>query len=469
MEEAEETLLKASQILYPANDSISTYAFMTGVNLHYEPLHDNTLQRTDCCRLSNGLGGWSFVKRPENFFSAIADNIGVNRAVLALSVGRLGDAVGNSILFIVVPLYVAKLPSPAFPLPETVRAGILISLFGFVNAVAQPVAGALIDRINRRKPFVLGGLLLLGAATAAYTFASRYSYLLIFRVLQGIGVAAAIPATLALLANSTRQESRGGAMGVFSTFRVAGLAVGPLIGGFLNDHYGFDTTFYVGAAFTLVGVALVQLWVREIRAEKPPQEGQPFQIIDSNLLSGAILSLGFGTLVMAISFTLIVPLEQQFNMHLNETATAFGIAFSALMIARILIQIPLGRVSDRLGRRPLIIVGLILMAVATAPMGLIRTTGELVGLRVLQGVASACIAAPVFALAGDLSSSGGEGRQMSIVTMGFGLGIALGTLSAGLLAVYSLALPFYLGACLSLLAAWVIHRNVPETVHRNSE
>jgi MFS family permease len=139
------------------------------------------------------------------------------------------------------------------------------------------------------------------------------------------------------------------------------------------------------------------------------------------------------------------------------------------MITRILIQIPLGRVSDRLGRRPLIIVGLILMAVATAPMGLIKTTGELVGLRVLQGVASACIAAPVFALAGDLSSSGGEGRQMSIVTMGFGLGIALGTLSAGLLAVYSLVLPFYLGAGLSLLAAWVIYRNVPETVHRNSE
>jgi MFS family permease len=407
------------------------------------------------------------VKRSKNFFGSIADNLGVNRAVLALSVGRLGDAVGNSILFIVVPLYVAKLPSPAFPLPETVRAGILISLFGFVNAFAQPVAGALIDRINRRKPFVLGGLLLLGGATVAYTFASRY--LLIFRILLGMGVAAPIPATLALLANSTRQESRGGAMGVFSTFRVAGLAVGPLIGGFLNDHYGFDTTFYVGAAFTLVGVVLIQLWVREIRAEKSPQEGQPFRIIDRNLLSTAIVSLGFGTLVMAISFTLIVPLEQQFNMRLNETATAFGIAFSALMIARILIQIPLGRVSDRLGRRPLIIVGLILMAVATAPMGLIRTTGELVGLRVLQGVASACIAAPVFALAGDLSSSGGEGRQLSIVTMGFGLGIALGTLSAGILAVYSLALPFYLGAGLSQLAAWVIYRNVPETVHREDE
>jgi MFS family permease len=409
------------------------------------------------------------MKGPGEVFGSIADNIGVNRAVLALSVGRLGDAVGNSVLFIVVPLYVAKLPAPSVPLPETVRAGILISLFGFVNAIAQPVAGAVIDRVNRRKPFVLGGLLVLAGATVAYAFASRYTHLLIFRVLQGIGVAAAIPATLALLTNSTKRESRGGSMGVFSTFRVAGLAVGPLLGGFLNDHYGFDTTFYVGAAFTFLGVILIQLWVTEIRVEKSSQEGQPFRIIDPNLLSTAIVSLGFGTLVMAISFALIVPLEQQFNTRLNETATAFGIAFSALMITRILVQIPLGRWSDRLGRRPLVIAGLILMAIATAPMGLIRTTGELVGLRVLQGIASAGIAAPVFALAGDLSSSGGEGRQLSVVTMGFGLGIALGTLSAGVSAVYSLALPFFVGAGLSLLAAWVIYRNVPETVQREDE
>ncbi len=89
----------------------------------------------------------------------IADRIGANRGVLALSVGRLGDAVGNSILFIVIPLYIAKLPAPAFPFPETVRAGILISLFGFVNAAFQPLAGGLIDRVNRRKPFVLGCVL----------------------------------------------------------------------------------------------------------------------------------------------------------------------------------------------------------------------------------------------------------------------------------------------------------------------
>jgi MFS family permease len=394
----------------------------------------------------------------------IADRIGANRAVLALSVGRLGDAVGNSLLFIVIPLYIAKLPAPAFPFPETVRAGILISLFGFVNAAFQPLAGGLIDRVNRRKPFVLGGLLILIGATTSFAFAHQYSHVLISRIIQGLGVAITIPATMALLTNSTERQSRGGSMGVFSTFRVGGLAVGPLIGGVLHDYFGFEVTFFVGAAFIFLGFILIQLWVQEVHPDDAEQRGRPVRIIDPALLSASIVALGFATFVMAMAFTMIAPLEQQFNQRLHETATAFGIAFSALMITRILVQIPLGHQSDRRGRRPLVIGGLILMALATAPMGLVITTLQLAGLRVLQGIASGAIAAPAFALAGDLSRSGGEGRQMSIITMGFGLGGALGTLFAGILAVYSLALPFFLAGLMSLVAAWIVHRFVPETV-----
>jgi MFS family permease len=99
-------------------------------------------------------------------------------------------------------------------------------------------------------------------------------------------------------------------------------------------------------------------------------------------------------------------------------------------------------------------------------MGLVRQTWQLVLLRVFQGLASAGIAAPAFALAGDLSQAGGEGRQMSVITMGFVLGLSFGTLIAGILAVYWLELPFILGGALSLLGAWVVYRFVPETVEQ---
>jgi MFS family permease len=158
-------------------------------------------------------------------------------------------------------------------------------------------------------------------------------------------------------------------------------------------------------------------------------------------------------------------LEVQFNERLEQTAFGFSVAFSALMVTRLLCQIPLGHLSDRIGRKPLIISGLLLMAPTTALLGEVTSIFQLTGIRLIQGLASAGIAAPSFALAADLASAGGEGRQMSIITTGFGLGIAVGPLIAGILAVVSFELPFLIGGGLPLLAAWIVQRNVPETVH----
>jgi MFS family permease len=392
------------------------------------------------------------------------ETIGVNRAVLALSFARLADGVGNSLLFIVIPLYVAKLPAPLFPFQESVRAGILISFFGIFAGLSQPFTGALIDHVNRRKPFVIAGLLLLAGATVAFALARQFSHALLFRAIQGLGLAITIPATMALLTNTTEKRTRGGSMGTFSTFRVSSLAIGPLIGGYMHDHYGFNATFFTGAAFMLGGVLLVQFWVKEIRVEGQREHPKEFKIIDRRLLSGGMIPLGFATFVMAGSFAMIAPLEEEINSRLNETATTFGIAFSALMVARIIVQIPLGHFSDRKGRKKLIIGGLILTGIATTLMGYVTSTFQLVVLRVFQGIASGAIAGPVFALAGDLSRPGGEGRQMSIVTMGFGFGVALGSLCAGILRTYFFALPFLVVGFLCAIAAWTVHRYARETV-----
>jgi len=64
-----------------------------------------------------------------------------------------------------------------------------------------------------------------------------------------------------------------------------------------------------------------------------------------------------------------------------------------------------------------------------------------------------------------MAQEGGEGRQMSIITMGFGLGVALGPLLAGVLAVHSFTLPFVIGGLICLPGAWIIYRYVPETVN----
>ncbi|KPK81998.1 MAG: hypothetical protein AMS25_04200 [Gemmatimonas sp. SM23_52] len=387
---------------------------------------------------------------------SIAHSIGASRAVLALS----------GILFIALPIYVARLPAHWFGIPEPVRVGLLISLYGLVSTAFQPVIGALSDRIGRRKVLIQVGLLLMAAATLGFIPARHFSDLFLLRSLQGLAVGITIPAAMALMAMITVKETRGGSMGVYSTMRMIGFAIGPLIGGVVYEHFGFDAAFCVGAGFILLGALLVQLWVRDVEVAAPARASGRFRVFDRELLSVGILGAGFITFVMASDFSMLAALENEFNARLQQTAIGFSIAFSALMVSRLLFQIPLGRVSDRIGRRPLIIAGLLLMAPATTLLGLAASTAQLTGLRLVQGLASAGIAAPAFALVADLSRAGGEGRQMSILTMGFGLGLAVGPLAAGVLAVLFFELPFLVAGSMTLVAAWVVHRYVPETVCR---
>ena len=405
-------------------------------------------------------------------FKKLQHSLGINRVVMAISFARLGDAVGNSILVVVIPLYVAKLPAPWFPFPESVRVGILISLFGLATALLQPIMGGLTDRLGNRKQMISIGLIIMGVATLGFVIASRFIDLIALRLLQGLGVAVTVPAALAIMAAATQKESRGGAMGVYTTMRMVGFAAGPLIGGFLYERYGFDATFVAGTVFIAIGLLMVMVLLDNDRAAVKPGKmdaaPQKTRLFDRELLGVGIIGAGLASFIMASDFSMISSLENQFNSRLGQGALGFGIAFSALMVSRLIFQIPLGNFSDRWGRKPFIIAGLLLMAPATALLGYVATMVQFTGLRLVQGLASAAIAAPAFALAADVSKRGGEGRQMSIVTMSFGLGIAVGPLLSGFLAVYSFALPFWVGGILTILIAAVVLRYVPETLDRQA-
>jgi MFS family permease len=395
----------------------------------------------------------------------LAYSLGINRVVLAISAARLADALGNSILIIIIPLYVAQLPSPLFQLPDSVLVGILISLYGLINTILQPIMGVISDRIEQRKPLILIGLFLMGSGTLAFVFANQFSHLILIRTLQGLGVALTVPASLAIMAAATAKQTRGGSMGVYSAMRMMGFASGPLIGGYIHVKFGFNTAFYTGAAFVFLALILVQLWVQETTRNSPKDPSITFKVFDRRIWSGSLLALGVASFLMASAFSMVSALENEFNARLQQTALGFGIAFSALTFSRLIVQVPIGRVSDRIGRKPLIITGLILMAPATVLLGYVGTTLELTGVRAFQGVASAAIAAPVFALAGDLSSLGDEGRQMSVITTGFFLGLTIGPIIAGTLAVYFFELPFWVGAVMSLVGAWIVYQYVPETIN----
>jgi MFS family permease len=403
-----------------------------------------------------------------NLTGKIGNALGIDRTVLSLSIARMADGIGNSILYVVIPLYVDKLPEKLFPLPKVFLIGILISAYGFATAGLQPFMAALSDRIGHYKQIIQSGLALIALTTLAFILATRYIDLLGLRIAQGLGLAMEIPPTLALLELATRKETRGSAMGFFTTFRMAGLAIGPLLGGFLHDSIGFNATFYAGSAILILALFIVQAGVADYDA--PAQEDVTCAgIIDFSIMNRQILSAAIATFLMASAFTLVTTLENQVNSRLGFQAFGFGVVFSALMVGRLAFQVPLGRLSDRLGRKPFVVGGLILMAPVTALLG--ETSSSLLfGIeRFIQGIGAAAIVAPALAYAGDLAHEESEcrrSRMMSLVTIGFGLGIAFGPLMAGALGIISYRLPFLVDGGLCLAGAVIVSLFMGETVER---
>jgi MFS family permease len=84
--------------------------------------------------------------------------------------------------------------------------------------------------------------------------------------------------------------------------------------------------------------------------------------------------------------------------------------------------------------------------------------------RLGQGIAVACVFAPSLALAGDLAREGESGTTLSVLTMGFGFGVALGPLASGWLYGFGFVVPFAVGAAAAVLALIAVFTQVEETL-----
>ena len=412
--------------------------------------------------------------------------LGTDRRVIALSVARMADAVGNSFLVIVLPLYIASgsVTGPilgarvaGFVVTEPLIIGVVLSLFGFLNSVAQPFAGRLSDRTGRRKVYILFGLAVLAVTDLAYVLADRYWLLVVIRAVQGVGVAFTIPATLALVNELATTATRGGNMGVFNTFRLLGFGSGPIVAGvivaagpytaFGTPVSGFDAAFGMAAATAVAGYLLVTVLVDD------PEETQAVAGADLSIAvldpSGRhtldpVFTLGVATLVMAIGIALLATLQNIVNVRLDQTSTMFGLQFAAFVLVQVVLQTPVGRASDRWGRRPFIVAGMALLVPTTLVQGLVTTSMGLLAARIAQGVAMTMVFAPALALAGDLAGRGESGTKLSVLTMAFGLGVALGPLASGTLVGLGFVVPFAVGAALAALGTVLVYTQVEETV-----
>ena len=409
--------------------------------------------------------------------------------ILALAIARMVDALANSFLVVVLPLYIGQvvalpafvgtnvsLAGTEFTVTPELLIGVVLSLFGFLNSFGQPFTGSWSDRTGRRKGFLLVGLALVAVGSAGYIFFQSYVSILAMRALQGVGAAFTIPVTVALVNEYSAEGDRGGNFGLFNTFRLLGFGVGPLVAGVVVSAgpytlagtaiSGFDAAFLVAVVGAVVSFALITVLIRD--PERAKDEASRDISIRMRNPDGPgldpVFALGLATIVMAFSLALFAPLANVVNDRLGQGEFLFSIQFGAAVLANVLFQLPLGRWSDRYGRKPFLLAGFVLLLPTTLLQGFVTDSLVMVALRFLQGVAVAAVFAPSLALAGDLAKEGQSGSTLSLLTMGFGLGVAFGTLFSGILVGFAFEVPFADATFAGVVALYLVVTQVGETV-----
>ena len=128
--------------------------------------------------------------------------------------------------------------------------------------------GLLGDRLGRKR-VLLTGLVLFGAASALCSYAQTPGQLIGARALMGIGAAAIMPATLAIISNVFDPEERGRAIGVWAGAVGIGIVLGPVVGGALLEHFWWGSVFLINVPIVAIGVVLVSAIVPESKDPNP--------------------------------------------------------------------------------------------------------------------------------------------------------------------------------------------------------
>jgi len=143
-----------------------------------------------------------------------------------------------------------------------------------INAYTLVFAGLLFsfgilgDRYGRRRALIVG-LVVFGAASLASAYATSPGTLIGARALMGIGGAAVLPATLSIISNVFDPRERARAIGVWGGTVGLAVAIGPILGGFLLEHFWWGSVFLINVPIVLAGLIAIVLLVPESKNPNP--------------------------------------------------------------------------------------------------------------------------------------------------------------------------------------------------------
>lgn len=359
-----------------------------------------------------------------------------------------------------LPLYSHTLGASA------TQIGQLFAVFALVPILARPLVGRGADRFGRR-PFILAGLACFVLAWTLYAASARVNILFIARVIEGTASALLLIPAYATLADLVSPDGRGAAIGRFQSMINLGAFVGGAIGFpllFGAQLLGWGIVAGWRVAFTCYAVAtFATLLIARQRIVEPSRRAKagPPALAAVTTPRGSmrallpLLLICFGT-ATANGMTqpiLTLYLRDRFTDNLLFILLAFTPAALVYAIA----PAPLGRLSDRVGRRRIMASGL---AVAGLVALVFPALPNMALLGAIWALEALCISAAVpaeGALVADLTGGAQRGTAYGLYSFAVGLGATLGPYLGGWAYDHlGHSAPFYLNAILLPLSALLV-------------
>ncbi len=218
-------------------------------------------------------------------------------------------------------------------------------------AVLMLTGGKLADMFGRRRIFLIG-LTIFTVSSFFCGLAGTAELLIGARVLQGVGSALMMPATLSIITATFPPRERGAALGIWAGVSAMALAIGPLVGGLITEHVGWNWIFYVNVPIGLLGLVCVRVIVRESRDTSREQRldlpglissgialfALVFALIEANnygWTSPTILGLFALALASGVVFVLLELYQRlpMFDLTLFRDSTFAGANAVALLVS----------------------------------------------------------------------------------------------------------------------------------------
>lgn len=388
--------------------------------------------------------------------------------LLAIAISTVLVMAGQGIVAPVLPLYAKSFGVGA------ATVGLTLTFFALARLVLNVPLGVLADRRGRRVLLVSGPLVsalgMLGSGLAPSIVA-----LLLWRLVAGAGSAMYMTGAQIYLADISTAENRARFIGTNQGALLLGVSVGPAIGGFVAEGFGFRAPFYVVAVAALVaGVyALVRLPETRPEVEHAAADGDEAElpgrpwvrfVRSPDFVAVALVTFAIFFTRTAGRMTL-VPLKA--DTELAMSPGTLGIFFTAMAALTMAGLAPAAMIADRFGRKVAIVPSGLVVAAGLAALGVAGDTGVFVAAGLLMSAGSSIAGPAPAAYVADIAPDRLRGLAMALYRTAGDAGFVLGPPLLGALAdMTSIAWGLGANAVLMATSALVFALVAKETLGR---